>query len=727
MKKQKTLQSYYGPLVGSAELNFSSAVAGSVNDFMLTYRAGKHGIDEAGAIKVLFRIASDIGAAQFSDPDKKNFVSVASSNKNSEFILFNSMSQKAGKQGVRPWSRGFSLQVSGDDLKEGDEVFINFTNFTMQTFTENDFEFHICVDPFATGKFVEIENQPKTTIVPAEPERLLILLPSSTTPGKSLNIFAKIEDKYGNVCTNFNGTVSISSRNYSLVINKDILLQAGAGVADAKILYEGIYTVSGSLEKIMAVSNPCICTTKNVPRYLWADLQGQSNETVGTNSAEDYFKFARGYGRLDIVSHQANDFQITNDFWTEINRLTKSYDRADHFVALPGYEWSGNSSLGGDHNVIFRREGHQIHRSSHALVNDLTDVETDAMTIVDLCDKIDNDNTVLLAHAGGRHANLEKHTSSTSPDLIEIHSDWGTFEWLLKDAFDKKMHIGISANSDGHKGTPGASYPGSMHFGSQGGLTCVRAESLDRDCVFDALKLRHTYGTTGARILLDVECVNNNGETLAVAGDIVAIPNNQAHLVVRTATTTPLERVEIYQKNKIIKTFYAENRLAEPGKLVKILYSGASEKGRSRSLKWEGMINMLNNSIEEIEKINFYSEFDEVKATDSKIFISGTTTGGCQGIIARLRNDVGSLKVAFNDREFVLDVEDITQELKTYDFGALDMKLEIYETLKSSDSCQGEYEVLLDEISGVETPYFVKIIQRDGHMAWSSPIYVSRI
>ena len=49
---------------------------------------------------------------------------------------------------------------------------------------------------------------------------------------------------------------------------------------------------------------------------------------------------------------------------------------------------------------------------------------------------------------------------------VEVHSAWGTFEWLVEDALRRGYRIGICANSDGHKGRPGASYPGAGEFGS---------------------------------------------------------------------------------------------------------------------------------------------------------------------------------------------------------------------------------------------------------------------
>ena len=92
-------------------------------------------------------------------------------------------------------------------------------------------------------------------------------------------------------------------------------------------------------------------------RRYWGDLHGQSGETIGMGTADNYFRFARDLAFIDIVGHQGNDFQITDAFWQELNRLTAAYDEPGKFVCLPGYEWSGNTGMGGDRNVFYRREG----------------------------------------------------------------------------------------------------------------------------------------------------------------------------------------------------------------------------------------------------------------------------------------------------------------------------------------------------------------------------------
>ena len=95
-------------------------------------------------------------------------------------------------------------------------------------------------------------------------------------------------------------------------------------------------------------------------------------------TARQYFDFARNKSFLDVTSHQANDFQVNNAFWRHINELTAEFHEDGRFVTFPGYEWSGNTAVGGDRNVFFRSERRQIRRSSHALLADRSDIATDA-------------------------------------------------------------------------------------------------------------------------------------------------------------------------------------------------------------------------------------------------------------------------------------------------------------------------------------------------------------
>ena len=73
--------------------------------------------------------------------------------------------------------------------------------------------------------------------------------------------------------------------------------------------------------------------------------------------------------------------------------------------------------------------------------------------------------------------------STSAPDGLTAQDMWA-----------QGLVLSTIAASDDHR-----SHPGQPHWG----IAAVRAPELTRDAVFDALHARRTYGTTGARILLD--------------------------------------------------------------------------------------------------------------------------------------------------------------------------------------------------------------------------------
>ena len=106
-------------------------------------------------------------------------------------------------------------------------------------------------------------------------------------------------------------------------------------------------------------------------------------------------------------------------------------------------------------------------------------------------------------HMGGRYANLNWHDPNLEA-VIEVYSEWGEFDWFLRQALAKGYRVGFTAGSDDHKERPGAAPPGSGSFGVYGGLTYIWAEERTRQGLWRALKVRRCYGTTGPRIRLEV-------------------------------------------------------------------------------------------------------------------------------------------------------------------------------------------------------------------------------
>ncbi len=717
-KYQKT----YEKKAGSAKISIKKAVAGSKVNCRLTYTVGPLGIDDSGSMKILFRIASDVGNPQFLDSKRDNYVKITSSNKRVEAKPLTGAGLY-GKLHERPWTKGLIVYFSNTPLEEGDDIYIDFKRWEVQTFTEDTFECKVMVDPFATAKYVEIQESPTFKIVPDKINKLKVLAPTQVLVGDKFKAVVKVEDKYGNPCVNKSGSFLLDTSKEVKGIPSKINFKNGRALIEGIVEKSLTTTISVRYKKLHAVSNVITSVKDTKYRHYWADFHAQSEETVGTNDVEHYFRFARDYALLDVASHQGNDFQISTEFWKKLNETTKKFNEKDNFITFPGYEWSGNTSNGGDRNVIYRKEGLPIYRSSHALVNDFTDIGNDANCVSTLFKKVPKKDTVIFAHIGGRHADIAKHDEKVEK-AIEIHSTWGTFEWFLLKALDLGYKVGVVANSDGHTGRPGACYPGLDHFNNYGGLTCVLADSLNRKSIFNALKKRHTYGTTGARIYLDVKCTEGT-KTVGIMGDDINFRKN-LKLDISCRGTAPIERVEIYNHDKVIYSKFPEMMdTDEP--VVKLLWSGSKFNGRKRDYKWNLRINLLRNSLKrkKIRKINFFNPAHSVLAEAKKVVCKGNTTGGVQGIIFELNKKTGTILLNANDRRIKVRIKDIGQRGKGFKMGGLDAKVEVYE-LSKSKKVKFDFEHNLRNLKNTVNPIFVKVIQEDGHMAWSSPVYINK-
>ncbi len=482
--------------------------------------------------------------------------------------------------------------------------------------------------------------------------------------------------------------------------------------------------------------------------HYWGDTHGQSNETLGTNTAREYFEFGRDKAHLDVMGHQGNDFQMTAQFWCDLNDLTRAFDNPGRFVCIPGYEWSANTAVGGDRNVHYRAEGETMHRSSHAQIADATDIvdeATDAHDAHALFARLRGKDCVVLAHVGGRYADVKYAHDIELETSVEVHSAWGTFEWILRDALEAGYRVGIMANSDGHKGRPGACYPGASFFGSYGGLTCFLAERLDRDAIFRSMRRRRHYATTGNRALLDVkvELATNAevferdpalpGESLAtparelLMGDIARVTDDSIELVIDVIGSAPIERLDIFDGLQLLETVrpYSD---ADLGARVRLVYEGAEYRGRARTTTWDGRLSIAGNSIERTRVINNWNLDRGIQSQDATSLIwKAVTTGNYGAIDIWLKSAaVGSLSFSTAPVSGEADIGTLGVEPLVFEAGGLERAIRLQRLPDEMTERRLSLRRSIKLRSGHESRLFIRVQQEDGHRMWSSPIYVFR-
>lgn len=726
--------------------------AGSYQSIEYLYTAGTYGIDDTGGIKIVFRLANDQSRIQLDDPQGPGYTTVEIPGHAEAEVTYDNRGHK------RPWYKMLQVKLVKGNLKKNDVIRIRIGDrrfgspgLRMQTFCQSEFEFRTFVDVFSNQNYLPIPGSPKIRIVPGEPTVWKAILPTLIQPDDTFRLCLKCEDKWGNPSDKMATTVFL--RSNMPVINLPNQIEFTPGKATAILANLSLDCV-GSLQitlqdkggALLTVSNTMRVGNQTEYRQFWGDLHGQSHETVGTNSAREYFQFARDYAFLDMTGHQGNDFQITGAFWKHLDELTNEFHEPHSFLTLPGYEWSGNSGLGGDRNIYFLSEGATIYRSSHALVPDEPDEGTECYRADILFETLAKSPvpSAAFAHVGGRYANLSAGHDGRIEQSMEIHSAWGTFEWLLYEAFELGHRVGIVCHSDDHKGRPGAAYPGASLFGSYGGLTCYLMPELTRQSLFEAIQRRHHYGTTGARIYMDVRAQFKAGALLyerdpvwfdgdpvpvqdAIMGDIVQVTEDKIDISVEVDSAVPVERIELYDGTKLLETI----RLFEPGELrnrIRVIWEGAEHKGRGRTVKWDGNIEIQDNGIQRYTPINFWNveQVPEIKGGNNILWRS-VTTGNFQGLDLWLNEPArGRLSFQSEQVSFELPVHEIEMDDRVFGAGGLSKRVRIF---RLPDHIDGQRCHIARQV-GIkpegDTRIYAKVILEDGHIGWSSPIYLFR-
>jgi len=746
-------------LLGTAVMDKSGAFdAGSYQSFTLTYTAGRFGVDDSGSLRIVWRFATDQTNPQFDDPKAPGYTEVIASNNAVLQARFDP------KGNIRPWDRTLQIKVVKGFMKEGDTITVRFgvtdhgsPGMRLQTFCEGRYEFRVLVDPIATYNFQTLPQQPAISIVPGAPETWVAVVPSTITSGEAFSLKIKAEDTWGNPTNK--AAVTLTPKANQPVENLPDLIDVKQGDF-ATVLTGLVANGNGPLEitlhapdgKFVASSNPATVIDDPLLKSYWGDLHGQSDETLGTNSAADYFSFGRDRAFLDACAHQGNDFQMTDTFWKDLNKITAHFNKDGEFVTLPGYEWSGNTALGGDRNVFFPVEGRTMRRSSHALIEDQSDLGTDCHTAGELFEaftKNEEWDVICFAHCGGRYADITMAHDGRFEKSVEVHSAWGTFEWIVQDAFKSGYRVGIIGNSDGHKGRPGASYPGAGWFGAVGGLTCFLMPELTRDALIDCINSRHHYATTGGpsgRIRMDlsmsftgpaIQCLDDplltndyasKPCTSAMMGDIVHLPSGDAHLHLKVDAASPVRCIDIFNGLDHMECHrpFANSDL---GDRIGVLWEGAEYRGRFRAVPWDGSAHFDKASVTSSKPVNFFNRDKTLQVKNGKEMTwQSVTTGNFAGFIATLENSSsGSIEIKtalINEKVALADIGYEDTFLDASDI--LPRGIRLFRLPDHNPHTSVSIERKLTPHSGRDNPFYVRVTLEDGTQAWSSPIYLVR-
>ncbi|MDM9384479.1 hypothetical protein QUB80_27825 [Chlorogloeopsis sp. ULAP01] len=615
------------PFLGRLHCSTRQIEAGSWQEILLDYEVGASGIADGAWLKVTFKFYSDWALFQTEDPKAANYISAEYQARpplvGESPATVQSLKVRFDQKGhERPYQKAIIVDIIDGYLKPGDHILIRLGDrragspgTRVQTFVEQGFRFRAYIDPVGTSRFAEIPGDVVIDIVPGLPAKLAIVTPRLVKTNVGFPVRVRAEDAWGNTCWGLGGKVHLTSYSLGKILQEQLLNLPEQGWAVAKTKF----TLDTNAEIILQAtlvgtelqSTPTpIASESNIafPRAFFADLHVHSNNTVGTNSTEYNFAYGRDVAGLDVLGYTANDFNITEEHWQQDVKLCREVTQEGEFLCYPGTEWCGNSAAGGDRNVIFLgnevlfpydRQGKQVR--SFEWNEDMKGKQLlpGAWPVDRLyAAYIHNpEQYLLIPHIGGRRAILDWHHPKLER-LIEIGSAWGHFPWFYQDAISRGYKVGVSANGDEHRGRCGGGVPGTAVFGVNGGVTGIIAPSLTKSDINHALRFRHTWATTGERLV----ALLWSGEH--IQGDEFTT-SEAVTINYRLLGTNGWDEIAAYTHNGLL---WHRNLQAEAGyapNKIRLRWGGSRIKDRYRWAEWRGVLEFSNTIVQRYQAYGF--------------------------------------------------------------------------------------------------------------------------
>jgi hypothetical protein len=225
---------------------------------------------------------------------------------------------------------------------------------------------------------------------------------------------------------------------------------------------------------------------------------------------------------------------------------------------------------------------------------------------------------------------------------------------------------------------------------------------------------------------MEVEIITSDART-GIMGDVIEVGKGIPQLHLRVVGTAPVESVQVYNGAEILKVLrpYGESDL---GGRLKIIWRGAEVRGRDRMVRWNGGLRVHGNNILDATPINFWNILQPLeKIGNQKLSWKSITTGGVAGVILSLeKSNAGLLKIDTLQKNIEIDVASIGLGPKVFECGGLRKGIEIYRLPDRQKSHEFSFTLPLKKLHKGDNPIYIRMTQEDGHMAWTSPIYLVR-
>jgi len=496
-------------------------------------------------------------------------------------------------------------------------------------------------------------------------------------------------------------------------------------------------------------------------RLYWGDLHCHCNISYGEGSLEDALTVAREH--LDfcaIVGHagwpdmpQNRDqyariidfhtagFEKLRRLWPEVRRTVAQRHQPGKFVPFLAYEW--HSMKYGDHNVYCP------HWDAELIL---------PPTLEELRAALRGKNALLIPHhigyqTGYRGVNWDYFTPEMTP-FAEMMSRHGcsetdtapypmlhsmgprSVEGTAQAGLMRGLRFGFIGSSDNHSGFPGC-------YGD--GRLGVYADSLAPLDLWAAFKKRQTYAVTGDRIALDFRI---NGSMM---GQQLEATRKRA-IAIAARGEAFIESVELLRGGEVIYRGYADRPAAAPLRdpiTAKIRVEWGWGQPANK-VDWQGRVSLTQGKLvnvtpyfrgqlltaprqgAELEQKPFTPISRIVSRNAEECRWESTTFGNpnnvtpatCSLVLEVKMPAKASLALEVKGQKFSHTLQELLDGTRAHFMrGFVSEAVQIHRAVP--EACYSGHWEYTDDFAE-PAYYYVRVKQRNGQMAWSSPIWLAK-
>ena len=284
-------------------------------------------------------------------------------------------------------------------------------------------------------------------------------------------------------------------------------------------------------------------------RLAWGDMHGHT-ENDGIGTFDMYYAHGLFVTGMDFVASTNHDFTpdfLTQSEWAEVQALAEVYSAVEDRVAFSGWEWTTESQdeRGGHRAMYFLRDDAPIFRST----------TRSSDTVFKLFSLIRPWDVILQPH----HNDWTGYDADLQP-VFEITSAWQQAREEAREfkpegpvssvweALEREYRIGFVGSGDSHW----------MGTGEDNGITGAYVNELTREGIFEAIRAKRVFASTGARFLIDFSV---NGTFMG--GSLDAERGSPLRVRVRVEGEAALDTIEIVRDRSVVHSTRGDGRVAD--------------------------------------------------------------------------------------------------------------------------------------------------------------------